>query len=321
MNIVVLVGVLAALAVLLGFAGVAQVATIGLEERLGRYVRRPKAGLTGRGLAAEGALAGRSDLAVRLDQALASRDLAQGLRRELIRADLPLTVPEYLLINAAVVLLAGVIGFLISRFWLSALMMAVASAFVPTLYVRWRQRKRIGAFNDQLEDILNLVVSSLRAGYGLVQSFDYVSHRLPDPAGKQIGRVVREVRLGLSIDDALTNLVRRAQSDDLELVATAISIHHEVGGNLTIILESVSHTIRERVRIQREIRSLTAMQRGSAYILVALPFIVTGLLFLMSPEYIMKLFEPGPTLCIPFGALVCMAVGFVIVRRIMDIEV
>lgn len=311
------VGILAALAVLLGFAGMAEWASGTLDERLGRYVRRsgPGAG----GAAAEGTLPSRPSLVARLDQAMASRDLVQGVRRALVRADLPLTVPEYLFINAMVVILAYVVGYLISRFWVSAFMLALGSAFVPTLYVRWRQRRRMGAFSNQLEEVLNLVISSLRAGYGLMQSFDYVSKRMPDPAGKQFGRVVREVSLGLSMDEALANLVRRMENDDLELIVTAISIHHEVGGNLTIILDSVSHTIRERVRIKREIRSLTAMQRGSAYILVALPFIVGGILFVMSPSYIMMLFQPGPTLCIPLGAVICMGLGFLITRRIVDI--
>lgn len=220
-----------------------------------------------------------------------------------------------------VVLLSGLIGFLISRFWFSALMLAVASAFVPTLYVKWRQRRRLAAFNNQLGDVVNVLIGSLRAGYGLMQSFDYVSDRLLDPAANEFGRVVREVSLGLSTNEALANVLKRVESDDLELMVTAISIHHEVGGNLTTILESISETIRERVRIKREISSLTAMQRYSAYVLVTLPFSVSGVLFLMNPAYMLRLFERGPTLCIPIGALISMVLGFLITRRIVAIEV
>jgi tight adherence protein B len=200
-------------------------------------------------------------------------------------------------------------------------MLAVASAFVPTLYVRWRQRRRLAAFNNQLGDVVNVLIGSLRAGYGLLQSFDYVSDRLPDPAANEFGRVVREVSLGLSMNEALANVLKRVESDDLELMVTAISIHHEVGGNLTTILESISETIRERVRIKREISSLTAMQRYSAYVLVLLPFMVSGVLFLMNPAYMLRLFEPGPTLCIPLGAFILMVMGFLITRRIVAIEV
>jgi len=313
MDVFFLVGISAALAVLLVFFGVAQLAGGQVTERMGRYVGHAR-------VAAETA-PGRESVFSRLDGAMARRGLVEGIRRELLRANLRLTVPEYLVITGVVTLSGLVIGYLISRFWLSALVSAMGSALLPIIYVRWRQRTRIRAFNNQLESVLNLVVSAMRAGYSLLQSFDYVSKRLPDPAAAHFGRVVREVSLGLNMSEALENLLARTESEDLELIVTAIDIHDEVGGNLTVILETVTHTIRERVRIKQEIRSLTSMQRGSAYILVALPFIVVGILFVMSPSYIMRLFEPGPTLCIPFGALISMALGFVITRRIMDIEV
>ncbi len=321
MDVFLLVGIFIALAILLAFTGMAEFARSSVDERLGRYVRRSGTGVVGRGQAAERTPTARSSFLARLDQAITSRGFVQGVRRELARADLPLTVPEYLFINAMVVFGVGVIGFLISRVWFSALMLVVGSAFLPTLYVRWRQRRRLAAFNNQLGDVVNVVIGSLRAGYGLLQSFDYVSNRLPDPAANEFNRVVREVSLGLSMSEALANLLRRVESDDLELMVTAISIHREVGGNLTVILESISDTIRERVRIKQEIRSLTAMQRYSGYVLVALPFGVTAILFVMNPEYMMRLFEPGPTLCIPFGALISMILGFLLTRRIVAIEV
>lgn len=321
LDIFLVVGVLVGLAVLLLFAGVARIASSSADERLSRYVRMSQSRGPGTDQPPERMLTTGSSFLANLDRAMARRDLVAGLRRDLARADLPLTVPELLAINLIAVVVTFAIGYFISRFWLSGLVLAIAGAFVPILYVRWRQRRRIVAFNNQLGEVVNLLIGSLRAGYGLLQSFDYISQRLPDPVGKEFGRVVREVSLGLNMDEALGNLLARVESDDLELMVTAISIHHEVGGNLTTILESISTTIRERVRIKREIRSLTAMQRGSAYILVALPFIVSGVLFLLSPAYMMRLFEPGPTLLIPFGALALMAVGFLITRRIVAIEV
>jgi tight adherence protein B len=308
-----LVGIAAALAVLMVFFGIAQFAAGQVSERMGRYV--------GHGPAVAETPSDRETVFTRLDGAMARRGLVEGIRRELLQADLRLTVVEYMGVTAMVTVAGLAIGYFISRFWLSALVLAMGSALLPTIYVRWRQRRRITAFNNQLESVLNLIVSAMRAGYSLLQSFDYVSKRLPDPAATHFARVVREVTLGLSMNEALENLLARTKSQDMELIVTAIDIHSEVGGNLTMILDTVTHTIRERVRIKQEIRSLTSMQRGSAYILVGLPFIVAGVLFVMSPSYIMRLFEPGPTLCIPFVALTCMALGFVITRRIMDIEV
>ncbi|MDH4208066.1 MAG: type II secretion system F family protein [Anaerolineae bacterium] len=313
MDVYALIGLGAALAVLLVFFGVAQLAGGQVTARMSRYVGQPGAGIE--------TPPSRESVFSQLDRAMARRGLVEGIRRELLRADLRLTVPEYLVITAVVTLSGSLIGYLISRFWISALISAMACSFLPLIYVRWRQRARITAFNNQLESVLNLVVAAMRAGYSLLQSFDYISKRLPDPAATHFSRVVREVSLGLSMSEAMENLLVRTKSEDMELIVTAINIHDEVGGNLTVILETVNQTIRERVRIKQEIRSLTSMQRGSAYILVGLPFIVAGLLFVMSPTYMMRLFEPGPTLCIPSGALVCMAIGFVITRRIMNIEV
>ena len=116
-------------------------------------------------------------------------------------------------------------------------------------------------------------------------------------------------------------MVRRIPSDDLSLIVTAIKIQYEVGGSLAEILEIVAHTIRERVRIMREIQVLTAQQRYSGYVLMALPIGMAIFLMVVNPEYEMRLFEPGPTLCLPIGAAVLMVTGYFIMRKIVDIEV
>jgi tight adherence protein B len=133
--------------------------------------------------------------------------------------------------------------------------------------------------------------------------------------------VLREVQLGRSLMDAFDSMVRRIDSDDLALIVTAIKIQHEVGGSLAEILEIVAHTIRERVRILREIEVLTSQQRYSGYVLMVMPIALGLVLFLMSPDYMMQLFQPGPTLCIPIGAVIMMVIGFFVMRRIVDIEV
>jgi tight adherence protein B len=133
--------------------------------------------------------------------------------------------------------------------------------------------------------------------------------------------VIRETQLGKSLAQALDSLVRRIDSDDLALVVTAIQIHHEVGGSLAEILETVAETIRERVRILRDIQVLTAQQRFAGYILLALPIGLAIFLYIINPDYEGDLFAPGPTLCIPIGAVLMMIVGWLIMRRIVDIEV
>jgi tight adherence protein B len=143
---------------------------------------------------------------------------------------------------------------------------------------------------------------------------------MPAPISEEIGRVVREVGLGLSLPEALDHLVNRVHSDDLELIVTAINIQHEVGGNLASILETISQTIRDRVRLHGEIRSLTAQQTLTGYLLSLLPFIVGLILFLLSPKYMMRLLTPGPTLCIPIGAVISIGIGFFVMRKLTAIE-
>jgi tight adherence protein B len=133
--------------------------------------------------------------------------------------------------------------------------------------------------------------------------------------------VVREVGLGFSLKDALAHLVRRVDSDDLELMITAINIQHEVGGNLAQILETISDTIRERVRLKGEIQVMTASQRLTSYMLVGLPIIVGVIMTLLNPNYMMGMFQPGWPLLIPISAGVMMVFGFLLTRKMMDVEV
>jgi tight adherence protein B len=243
------------------------------------------------------------------------------MKEDLARADLTLTVTEYLFVRVAAVVLLGLVGYLLQRNLLVALLLAVLGLAVPTIYVRSRQGRRLRAFNGQLPDVLDHLQGSLRAGYGLLQSVEWVSRQMPHPVGMEFDRVVREVQLGRNVLEALDSMVRRIPSDDLALIVTAIKIQYEVGGSLAEILEIVAHTIRERVRIQREISVLTAQQRISGYVLMVLPIGMAIFLFVVNPDYIMPMFEPGPILCIPIGTVVLMVVGFLIMRRIIDIEV
>jgi len=189
------------------------------------------------------------------------------------------------------------------------------------VFVRFREASRLYAFNNQLGNVLMQIAGSMRAGYGLLQAIDFVAHEMPAPAGLEFAQVVREVKLGSSLMEALDSMADRVGSDDLMLIVTAVRIHHETGGNLAEILDMVSGTIRERVRIKGELRTLTAQQRYSGYVLAALPILLFFVLMLLNPEYESRLFSPGPTLCIPFGALLSMGLGFLVIRRIIAIEV
>lgn len=315
------VGIAVAGAIVMLFLGVSRALAPAteLDERIEEWVQGGGQEAGGGDFSLQDELSG--SLLGRVEQTVIRQDFAASIKEDLARADLTLTVTEYLLIRVALVVVFFLIGYLLQRNLLLGLFMAVGGLFLPTIYVRTRQSRRLRAFNGQLPDVLDHLQGSLRAGYGLLQSVEWVSRQIPPPAGLEFDRVLREVQLGRSLLDALDSMVRRIPSDDLSLIVTAIRIQYEVGGSLAEILETVAHTIRERVRIQREISVLTAQQRISGYVLMFLPIGMGVFLMVVNPDYMMPMFEPGPFLCLPIGTAILMVMGFVIMRRIIDIEV
>jgi tight adherence protein B len=257
----------------------------------------------------------------RVDREIERQGFAESMAADLARADLALTVGEYLLIRTGLVVAGLGLGYLLHHDLISSLLLGLVCFFLPVVYVRARQARRLRAFNGQLPDVLDHMVGSLRSGYGLLQAVEWVARQVAAPAGTEFERVVREVQLGRSLGDSLESTVRRIDSDDLALIVTAIKIQYEVGGSLADILAIVAETIRERVRIQREIMVLTAQQRYSGYVLMVMPVALAVFLYLLNPEYEGQLFTPGPTLCIPIGTAIMMIVGFFIMRRIVDIDI
>lgn len=321
MDFALIIGGAVALAIILLFMGLRRsVEPRGsLEERIESWLQAGSTEQGGSKFDLEEALAG--TLLGTVEQAVSKRDFAATVKEDLARADLSLTVTEYLLIRAAIAVVAFLIGFFLQRSLLVGLVLGIGGGFLPTLYIRSRQSRRLRAFDGQLPDVLDHLQGSLRAGYGLLQAVEWVSRQIPDPAGMEFDRVVREVQLGRTLLDALDSMVRRIPSDDLALIITAVKIQYEVGGSLAEVLETVAYTIRERVRIHREIRVLTSQQRYSGYVLIALPIGLAIFLMVVNPDYEMRLFEPGPTLCIPIGAVIMMVVGYILMRKIVEIEV
>ncbi len=261
------------------------------------------------------------DTLKQLDRKLLARGFGQRITMDLVQADLKLTATEYVLLVLSITILGALLGFVISRQPVSAIVAGIITFFGPGAFVAWRKAKRRREFASQLVDALTQMVGSLRTGYSTAQSLDTVAKQLPPPAGEEFLRVVREVQLGQSLSVALDHMVERNKSDDLTMVVTSININQQVGGNLAEILETVAETIRERVRIKREIQVLTAQQTISGYILTFLPIALGAILLIINPTYEMRLFTPGLTLCIPIGAGLGIVAGFFIMRRIIDIDV
>jgi tight adherence protein B len=145
--------------------------------------------------------------------------------------------------------------------------------------------------------------------------------QIPDPAKTEFARAMRAVRLGMPVQRALRDMAQRVGSDDLDLVVTAITVQYEMGGNLAETLETIGSTVRERIELLREVRVLTAQQRLTGYILAGWPLVMAVLLFMLNPEYVGQLFQPGWIRLLPAAALVMQLIGFVVISRIVDIEV
>jgi tight adherence protein B len=234
------------------------------------------------------------------------------------------TVGEFLAVQLIFVIFGGVLGYILqpSTGIVFALLGAVVGFFAPRMYMGSAQARRLKAFNNQLGDMLNLLVNGLRSGYSVTQAMEAVAHEMPQPVSTEIGRVVQEMQIGLTMEQALANMLRRIQSDDLDLIVTAINVQREVGGNLAEILETISHTIRERVRIKGEVAVLTAQGRISMYVLVGLPIAITLFLYLINPTYMSRMFTSG--FC-GWAMVVCaglsVTAGYFAIRKIVSIEV
>lgn len=281
----------------------------------------------------EGARSLREEMLQRLDNAIANQGFVGGIKSQLRKANLKLTVTEYLLIHLGLAFGLGLVGLIIFNPAIAAVGF-IGGFFIPRLYVGQRQKKRLQSFDNQLGDVLNLWVNSLRAGYSVVQAMEAVAKEAPAPAGEEFSRVVSEIAIGVPLDIALNNMLSRIESEDLDFVFTAVHIQTQVGGNLAVILDTISETIRERVRIKGEIRTLTASGRATGTLIGLLPILIVLLLMMISPEYMSQLlFGPAkggafiPGLPIPCGwpiialGLIMEAIGMAIIRRIVDIQV
>jgi tight adherence protein B len=323
-NLVLLVG--GGLGVVLLLVGVAVTFLGGqtvVEERLGRYAESGGMASSGVGLAKEKterrAILG--DFVSRLGE---GTNLFDSLAKNLARADIKLRPAEFMGVIVITAIGGWLIGTIVGRSILFGVAVGVFGAFVPNIYVRRAQAHRLRMFDNQLSDMLNLVVNGLRAGFSTLQALEAVSRELPSPICDEFRRVVQEMQLGIAMEEALDHLLRRINSDDLDLVITAINVQREVGGNLAEILDTISFTIRERVRIKGEISALTAQGRATAWVISLLPVTLVLLLFLLNREYIMQFFNPETRGCgIPMIAVATIMVlsGFYAVQKIVAIDI
>jgi len=256
-----------------------------------------------------------------LNQVMARSARTGELADELAKADLKLKSSEWVLSVAGTGVFLGV---------LLALRFGTVIAFLPCPVVVWLlsgvvlrvlQARRLRAFDKQLGDTIILISNALKAGYSFAQAIATVGKTASPPIADEFNRATREMALGINVDDALNHMVKRNTSEDFDLMVTAVQIHRVVGGNLAEILDTIAHTIRERVRIKGEIRTLTAQARASGWIITMLPIGLGGILTVISPDYFTPMFhETLGIIMLAMGGF-SMAIGFAIIQKIVKIEV
>jgi tight adherence protein B len=258
-------------------------------------------------------------LRVRLNAMLSALG-SEELNLQLLSANWLITVTEFILLRLAITITILLLGWLLFHSLVSGAALAIITYMVPGILLNRSIHRRRLAFERQLVDVLVLINGAVRAGFSLLQAVEVVEKELKAPASEEFHRVLREVGLGLPLSEALTNLSARMHNADLDLMVTAINIQFKVGGNLATMLAAVTDTLRDRIRLFSEVRVITTQQRYTSYLISLLPFFVGAILFLMNPDYMMRLFEPT-MLCFPAGALIGIILGNIVIRRLAKIEV
>jgi tight adherence protein B len=243
------------------------------------------------------------------------------LEAMLEQAELPMKAGEFAAFTVLCALAGGVVGALLLTNILFVLLVAAAASLIPYGWLLHARKKRQKTMAEQLPDVLSILASSLRAGHSFLQALDQVAGEIKEPSAGEFHRVVSEIRLGRSIDDAMNEMAERVGSEDMRWAVMAVNIQRQVGGNLAEVLDIVANTVRERAYVQRQVRVLSAEGRLSIAILTALPFGIFFYLALVNPEYVAPLFNTmiGRILLLVGGTL--MALGVFVMTRIVRIDV
>ena len=291
------------------------------SRRSGRLVEE-RLGLTKEVMApAEAAGSRASPVADALNRALASRGLGSNLATQLAQADLKITVGEFMVATVMLVVVLGAAAYLWRKQVLIAAGVCLLGFFIPRIYVGMSRGRRLKAFNNQLGDSINLLVNSLRAGYSVMQAMEAIAQEMGPPISVEFGRVVQEVQFGITLEQALGHMLRRITSEDLDMLITAINVQREVGGNLAEVLDTISHTIRERVRIKGEMQSLTAQSRVSGYMVSLIPVVLAVFIYLINEEFMSLLFTHQCGWMMLGAAVLGIILGFIVISKMMQIDI
>lgn len=262
-----------------------------------------------------------SDHSSPLDTMLGALPQLRDLKGLLEQADLNWTPGTFLIMSFGLATALGASGFILSNNAVAALLAALAGLVFPYFYVRRLKKRRIRRFEEQFPEAIDLLGRSIRAGHAFPTGLKVVAEESPDPLGTEFRQIFEEQKFGLPLEESLLGLADRIDLVDVRIFVTAILIQREVGGNLAEILDKIAHTVRERFSLQRQIRVYTAQGRLTGYILAALPILLGMAITALNPEYMAILFEEPIGKALIALAAVLQFMGFLIIRRIIDIEI
>jgi tight adherence protein B len=262
-----------------------------------------------------------SDQSSPLDAMLGALPQLRDLKGLLEQADLNWTPGTFLIMSFGLATALGASGFILSSNAVAALLAALAGLVFPYLYVKRLKKRRIRRFEEQFPEAIDLLGRSIRAGHAFPTGLKVVAEESPDPLGTEFRQIFEEQNFGLPLEESLLGLADRIDLVDVRIFVTAILIQREVGGNLAEILDKIAHTVRERFSLPRQIRVYTAQGRLTGYILAALPILLGMAITALNPEYMAILFEEPIGKALIALAAVLQFMGFLIIRRIIDIEI
>ncbi|AHM56951.1 type II secretion system protein [Peptoclostridium acidaminophilum DSM 3953] len=242
------------------------------------------------------------------------------LDRKLDSADILLTVEEFVAGSGFLVLLATYFGYAATSSILMGAMTGVLVAAAIVLLIRVKRGKKIENLDKQLGDALTMMAGTLRAGYSFLQAMDTVGREMPKPISTEFGKVIKEIQVGGGMETALNNMLKRSYTEDLDLMVTSVLIHRQIGGNLAEILDNISSTIRDRIKLKGEVKVLTSQARLSGLIIALLPFGFAVIISFINPDHMKTLISDRLGQYLIGMALMGQIVGFVIIKRITDVK-
>ena len=243
------------------------------------------------------------------------------IRANLAKAGIPLKPEELAGIAAVAGLLGAGTGMLSPGRMLAAIALGIAGLLLPGLWVNQAKRRRAARLEAQLVDSLTLIANSMRAGHSFMQALEVASRDMAAPLAPELARTLKETRLGLSLDEAFASLVKRFDSRDLDLVVTGVLIQRQVGGNLAQVLDNIASTVEKRIKSRAKVRALTAQGRMSAWVISALPFGLSALIFTLYPDFGRVMLVNPLGIAMLAGAAALLVAGIFVIRKMVSIDV